>query len=233
MGYTGAPTTTRIVNVTTYTLKASLTLDIELPENVTAAALAADTTFVSNVADSIATGLGVDPSKVTVTGITLVSRRLSDAEHRQLAAPKLKVDYELTTTSLAEATSVQETLADPTKSASFTAAFSTALVAKEAEAGRAIVVKEIAASPATVTSKTEAVVIAPTPAPAPPPAPPAPPPAPPAPAPATEAPAPAAAEEEEEGSDNGALIGGVVGGVVGLGALGGAVYMFKKKSAQE
>jgi hypothetical protein len=25
----------------------------------------------------------------------------------------------------------------------------------------------------------------------------------------------------------------VVGGVVGLGALGGAVYMFKKKSAQE
>merc|ERR1711904_565922 len=241
--YTGAPTTTRIVNVTTYTLKASLTLDIELPPNTTAAALAADTTFVSNVADSIATGLGVDPSKVTVTGITLTSRRLSEAAHRQLAAPKLKVDYELTTTSLAEATSVQETLADPTKSASFTAAFSTALVAKEAEAGRAIVVKEIAASPATVTSKTEAVIIAPTPAPAPPPAPPAPPapppappappPAPPAPAPATEAPAPAAAEEEEEGSDNGALIGGVVGGVVGLGALGGAVYMFKKKSAQE
>merc|ERR1711968_382800 len=216
--------------------KASLTLDIELPPNTTAAALAADTTFVSNVADSIATGLGVDPSKVTVTGITLTSRRLSEAEHRQLAAPKLKVDYELTTTSLAEATSVQETLADPTKSASFTAAFSTALVAKEAEAGRAIVVKEIAASPATVTSKTEVVVIAPTPAPAPPPAPPAPPappPAPPAPAPATEAPAPAAAEEEEEGSDNGALIGGVVGGVVGLAALGGAVYMFKKKSAQE
>merc|ERR1711937_1100055 len=146
--------------------------------------------------------------------------RLSEAEHRQLAAPKLKVDYELTTTSLAEAIAVQETLADPTKSASFTAAFSTALVAKEAEAGRTVVVKEIAASPATVTSKTEAVVIAPTPAPAPPPAPPA-------------APAPAAAEEEEEGSDNGALIGGVVGGVVGLGALGGAVYMFKKKSAQE
>merc|ERR1711959_390336 len=218
--YTGAPTTTRIVNVTTYTLKASLTLDIELPPNTTAAALAADTTFVSNVADSIATGLGVDPSKVTVTGITLTSRRLSEAEHRQLAAPKLKVDYELTTTSLAEATSVQETLADPTKSASFTAAFSTALVAKEAEAGRAIVVKEIAATPATVTSKTEAVVIAPTPAPAP----------------ATEAPAPAEDEEEEgsdNGADNGALIGGVVGGVVGLGALGGAVYMFKKKSAQE
>merc|ERR1712188_224411 len=159
-------------------LKASLTLDIELPPNTTAAALAADTTFVSNVADSIATGLGVDPSKVTVTGITLVSRRLSDAEHRQLAAPKLKVEYELVTTSLAEATAVQETLADPTKSASFTAAFSTALVAKEAEAGRTVAVKEIAASSATVTSVTKAVVIAPTPAPAPPPAPPSPVPAP-------------------------------------------------------
>merc|ERR1711907_453591 len=102
------------------------------------------------------------------------SRRLSDAEHRQLAAPKLKVEYELVTTSLAEATAVQETLADPTKSASFTAAFSTALVAKEAEAGRTVVVKEIAASSATVTSKTEAVVIAPTPAPPAPTAPPAP-----------------------------------------------------------
>merc|ERR1711985_173656 len=159
-------TTTRIVNVTTYTLKASLTLDIELPPNTTAAALAADTTFVSNVADSIATGLGVDPSKVTVTGITLVSRRLSDAEHRQLAAPKLKVEYELVTTSLAEATAVQETLADPTKSSSFAAAFSTALVEKEAASGRTVVVKEIVPEAATVTSKTGAVVTASTAAPA-------------------------------------------------------------------
>merc|ERR1712017_26603 len=83
--YTGAPTTWGIVNVTTYTLKASLTLDIELPPNTTAAALAADTTFVSNVADSIATGLGVDPSKVTITKIEVVSgRRLSEAEERRL-----------------------------------------------------------------------------------------------------------------------------------------------------
>merc|ERR1712139_467755 len=98
------------------------------------------------------------------------------------------------------------------KAASFSAAFSTALVEKEAASGRTVVVKEIIPEPATVTSKTVAVVIAPTPAPTP---------------------APEAKKEEEEESDNGAVIGGVVGGVVGLGVLGGAVYAFKKKSAQE
>jgi hypothetical protein len=242
-----APT---IKNVTTYTIKSSLTLDMTLPENVTAASLAADSTFVANVAGSIAAGLGVDLSKVTITSITLVTRRLSE-ELRRLQGPKLKVEYELVTTSLAEATQVQETLADPTKAASFTAAFSTALVEKEAASGREVVVKEIVAEPATVTSKTVQVVIKPAPAPgapgapagpapgpspgaeppSPPPSPPSPPspPAPPAP---TPAPADAAKEEEEE-SDNGAVIGGVVGGVVGVGVLGGAVYAWKKKSAQE
>merc|ERR1711881_67079 len=126
------------------TIKSALTLDFgSLPENVTAAALAADTTFVSNVAGAIATGLGVDPSKVTVTSITVVTRRLSAAEQRQLQGPKLKVEYELVTTSLAEATQVQETLADATSAASFSAAFSTALVEKEAAAGRTVVVKDI------------------------------------------------------------------------------------------
>merc|ERR550537_2041101 len=107
--------TTRVENITTYTVKSALTLDFgSLPENVTAEALAADTTFVANVASSIAAGLGVDPTKVTVTSITVVTRRLSAAEQRQLQGPKLKVEYELITTSLAEATQVQETLADPT-----------------------------------------------------------------------------------------------------------------------
>merc|ERR1712054_669687 len=138
------PGTTRMANVTTYTLKSALTLDFgSLPENVTAESLAADTTFVSNVGTSIASALGVDASKITITKITIVTRRLSEAQERQLQGPKLKVEYELVTTSLAEATSVQETLADPTKSSSFAAAFTTALVAKEAESGRAIVVKEI------------------------------------------------------------------------------------------
>merc|ERR1712139_211999 len=144
--------TTRVENVTTYTIKSALTLDFgSLPENVTAEALAADTTFVSNVAGSIATGLGVDPSKVTVTSITLVTRRLAQAQERQLQGTKLKVEYELVTTSLAEATSVEETLADPTKAASFGAAFSTALVEKEAASGRTVVVKEIVPEAATVT----------------------------------------------------------------------------------
>merc|ERR1739847_41536 len=105
---------------------------------------------------------------------------------------------------------VEETLDDPTKAAGFASAFSTALVEKEAASGRTVVVKEIVPEKAVATSVTEAVIIAPTPAPA-----------------------PAAEKEEEEESDNGAVIGGVVGGVVGLGVLGGAIYAFKKKSAQE
>merc|ERR1712185_675238 len=166
--------TTATENITTYTVKSALTLDFgSLPENVTAESLAADTTFVANVGESIAAGLGVDPSKVTITKISIVTRRLSQAEARELQGTKLKVEYELVTTSLAEATAVQETLADPTKSSSFAAAFTTALVAKEAASGRAIVVKEIVPTPA------------PAPGPAPPPAPaPAPAPPPPAPAPA-------------------------------------------------
>merc|ERR1719324_1069493 len=128
--------TTRLEEVTTYTVKSALTLDFgSLPENVTAESLAADTTFVSNVGASIAVGLGVDPSKVTITKITVVTRRLSQGEARELQGAKLKVEYELVTTSLAEATAVQETLADPTKSSSFAAAFSTALVEKEAASG--------------------------------------------------------------------------------------------------
>merc|ERR1711907_723453 len=58
------PTTTATENITTYTVKSALTLDFgSLPENVTAESLAADTTFIANVGESIATGLGVDPSK--------------------------------------------------------------------------------------------------------------------------------------------------------------------------
>merc|ERR1711985_134887 len=214
----------------------ALTLDFgSLPENTTAESLAADSTFVSNVGSSIASALGVDPSKVTITKITIISRRLSEAQERQLQGPKLKIEYELVTTSLAEATAVQETLADPTKSSSFAAAFSTALVEKEAASGRTVVVKEIVPEAATVTSKTEIVTITPAPttaAPATDPTP-TPTPTPAAPTPTPAAPTPAEESAEEEESDNGALIGGVVGGVVGAGVLGGAAYAYKKKGAQE
>merc|ERR1712100_587961 len=116
---------------------------------------------------SIAAGLGVDVSKVTITKISIITRRLSQVEARQLQGAKLKVEYELVTTSLAEATAVQETLADPTKSSSFAAAFTTALVEKEAASGRTVVVKEVAPEAATVTSKTETITVTPAPAPAP------------------------------------------------------------------
>merc|ERR1711907_35655 len=235
--------TTRVENITTYTVKSALTLDFgSLPENVTAESLAADTTFVSNVGASIAAGLGVDPSKVTITKISIVTRRLSQVEARELQGAKLKVEYELVTTSLAEATAVQETLADPTKSSSFAAAFTTALVEKEAASGRAVTVKEIVPEAATVTSKTEVVTITPAPTTVPAaPTPPTPTPTPtpsggdptPVPTPATPAPTPAEESSEEEESDNGAVIGGVVGGVVGAGVLGGAAYAYKKKSAAQ
>jgi len=243
--YVGPATTTRIENVTTYTVKSALTLDFgKLPENVTAAQLANDTTFMKNVEGSIATGLGVDPSKVTVTKISVVTdRRLSEAEQRRLQGTKLKIEYELVTTSEAEAKQMKETLSDPAKAASFGAAFKTALVASEAASGRTVEVKDIVTEEATMTQVTTAVVV--TPKPAPTPGDPSPSPSPgtapspspgsgsPAPGPGTPAPTPAAEKEEEEESDNGAVIGGVVGGVVGLGVLGGAIYMFKKKSAQE
>merc|ERR1711959_833065 len=227
-------TTTRIVNVTTFTIKSALTLDFgSLPENVTAASLAADSRFVDNVGASIALGLGVDPSILTITNIIIITRRLSEAQKRQLQGAKLKIEYELVTTDPAVAQAVEETLDDPTKAAGFASAFSTALVEKEAASGRTVVVKEIVPEKAVVTSVTEAVIIAPTPAPGPSSDPtPTPTPTPPEASP-TPAPAPAAETEEEEESDNGAVIGGVVGGVVGLGVLGGAIYAFKKKSAQE
>merc|ERR1711904_262217 len=120
------------------------------------------------------------------------SRRLTEAELRRLQGPKLKVEYELVTTSLAEATNVQETLADPTKAAGFSAAFTTALVEKEAASGRAVTVKEIVPEAATVTSVTTVVTI--TPAPTAPPTP--------VPTPATPAPTPAEESSEEEESDN-------------------------------
>merc|ERR1711985_82077 len=237
--------TTAAENVTTYTVKSALTLNFgSLPQNVTAASLAADTTFVRNVASSIATSLGVDTSKVTITKIEVISRRLRETARRQLQGPKIKVEYELVTTSLAEATAVQETLADPTKAAAFSAAFSAALVEKEAASGRAIVVEEIIPEAATMTSKTGAVVTASTAAPATTQTPdvetisttvsasPAPTPGADTSVPAPK-PAPPQGTSDEEESDTSAIIGGVVGGAVGLGILVGAAYMWKKRKAEE
>jgi len=232
------PTTTRIVNVTTYTIKSALTMAFgSLPENVTAASLAADTTFVKNVATAISKALGFDVSQVTITKILLAERRLSQAEERRLQGTKLKVEYELVTTDPKQAEAAEATLADPTSAANFASAFSAVLVEEEAASGRTIVVKDIVPEKAVVTSVTETKIIAPTPAPGPgtDPTGPATGPSPgPSPTPAaTAAPSPPAEEAEEEESDNGAVIGGVVGGIVGLGVLGAAIYMYKKKSAQE
>merc|ERR1711977_646785 len=95
---TSAPTTTRVENITTFTIKSALTLSFaSLPENVTAASLAADTAFVSNVAGSIASGLGVDPTTITITKIELITARRLEDEQRRLQGVKLKIEYALTT----------------------------------------------------------------------------------------------------------------------------------------
>jgi len=165
---TTTATNTTNAKLSMYTVKSALTLDFgSLPANVTAASLAADTTFVSNVAGSITSSLGVDASNVTITKIELVSRRLKSSQARQLYGKKLKVEFEMVTMSLAEALAVEATLSDSTAAASFGATFSSALVAKEAASGRVVVVKEIVPEAATVTSAVVAKVIAPTPAPAP------------------------------------------------------------------
>merc|ERR1712193_315589 len=140
-------------------------------------------------------------------GIEVITgRRLSEAAQRQLQGPKLKIEYEMVTTSLAEATAVEETLADPTKAASFTQAFAAALVEKEAASGRVVELKEVVASPATVTSETKLVVIGATPAPATPaptPATPTPSPSAPTPTPASVAPTPSPTPSEESEEEEG------------------------------
>lgn len=151
-----SPSTTTLPQqeaVATYTVKSALTLDFEsLPDDVTAESLVGDTAFSKNVRDSIATGFSVDPSKVTVTKIEIVSRRLSSASKRKMQGSKLKVEYEMVTTSLAEATQIKETLGDPTNAESFSAAFSATLAEKEAASGRQIAVKDVVAEKAVVQS---------------------------------------------------------------------------------
>merc|ERR1711896_26262 len=171
-----APSTTRVLNVTTFTIKSALTLSFaSLPENVTAASLAADTAFVSNVAGSIASGLGVDLSMITITKIELITARRLEEEQRRLQGVKLKIEYELVTTDASVATAVKDTLSDPTKTSAFTSAFSAALVEKEAASGRTIAVAAIESAAPVMTEVTETITITepppaaegtPTPAPA-------------------------------------------------------------------
>jgi len=135
--------TEKPTSVKTYTEKSTLTLDFQsLPKDVTAKSLIADATFVNNVVESIATGLKVAASKLTITSIAVITaRRMKEEDNVQ--GEKIKVEYELVTTSLSEATAMQETFADPAEAAAFSETASVALVEKEAASGRIVVVKEI------------------------------------------------------------------------------------------
>merc|ERR1719159_2130845 len=191
----------------------SMTITQVFEANATGATLLADTGFVDSIETGIATGLGGSYSKddVTVTGFTLtpVARRLGAANARRLPEMALKVDYEILVADAAAADVIKATLADPTKNAAFTTAFSEAYTAAEASKGRTVEGLTVVQSVET-TVKTETGII-------------------PAPTTTTEAPAaPAPAPKEEEEEDDGSAA--VIGGVGGAGVLGGAFYMYKKKS---
>jgi len=130
-------------NITTYTLKSALTMDFEtLPEGISEASLADDATFINNVAESLASGLGVGKSKVAITKIeSVMNRRLQAAHLRRLAGPKLRVLYELITTSLEEATTFKNNLSDESAVPTLETAIAEKLVEKYAASGRVVQVK--------------------------------------------------------------------------------------------
>jgi hypothetical protein len=222
---TAAPLTTKVGETIIEVLKVatSMTLTQTFPAGTTGESLLADTGYVDSIETGIATGLGDAYTKdeVTVTGFTLgavaPSRRLGEA--RRLPEMSLTVDYEIEVKDAAAADSIKAVLADPTKRAAFTDSFVAAYTAAEADKGRTVEGVTVTQS-ATTTVKTEKrIVAAPTPAPTP------------APTVASAAGAPKAEEEEDDGSAG--VIGGAVGGVAGVGILGGAFYMYKKKQGSE
>merc|ERR1712139_213491 len=80
---------------------------------------------------------------------------------RQLQGAKLKVDYEVSAATEAEATKVEETFANPSKAADFSKTFSESLVEKDSASGAEV--KEVVPEEATVVR----TVVNSTPAPAP------------------------------------------------------------------
>jgi len=127
-----------------------------LPETVNPAALASDTKFIDNIANSIATAFDVDLSKVRIIDVlVVVGRRLSEAEERQLQGASLKVDYELLTESATEATQVQEALSNPQQSTGVSTSFKSALMEKESASGRDLGNAKVVAAPAIVTTVVE------------------------------------------------------------------------------
>jgi len=228
----------------------SMTIKQSFPEGTTGDSLLADTGYVDSVESGIAAGLGGDYTKddTTVTSFVLgaapaadpapapaadpapapapAPRRLQGSA-RRLPEMSLEVNYEIEVKDATAAASIKATLADPAKREAFTNSFVAAYVAAEADKGRTVEGVVVTQSAETTVRTEQRVVPAPAPPPTPAPSGPAPSPGP-APAPA----APAAEEEESEDGSAG-IIGGVVGVVAGVGILGGAFYMYKKKQASE
>merc|ERR1712124_45088 len=97
---------------------------------------------------------GVDPSKVTITMISIINRSL---RVRQLQDSKLKFEYKVVATLFDEAEAAQATLHDPVRIVSFfIGACTKALVEKEAVAGRKVELKNMEVGSVSLEAETRA-----------------------------------------------------------------------------
>merc|ERR1719482_2568507 len=182
---TGGPSTTKAGTkvVKVIKVKSSMVIKQIFPEGTTGSTLLADTGYVSSVEKGIAGGLGpgFNEDQVTVTNIELeaAGRRLK-AQARRLPEMSVKVEYEIEVEDEAAASSISETLADPSKREAFTNSFVEAYAAAEKErTGEEPQGLTVTQSEKAETKTETKTVYVPTPAPAPPPSPPPPPPTPP------------------------------------------------------
>merc|ERR1719316_642790 len=131
-------------------------MDLEqLPPETSAETLVKDESFVANVRESLATGLGIKPSEIIISKIELGTRRL---QGRQLSNANLKVDFEvvpeegtaaevnqkvqqiLMPTDLTESNDSSSVSQAQTK---FQTLFKDTLVVKEKAAGREVTVGDV------------------------------------------------------------------------------------------
>jgi len=243
---TAAPTTAAPVTTTESATKVYVTHSVSFVQdfgNKTEADLFQDVAFMDSLKEGLVQGFmaavpaaagQLSADSIIIDELKLEAiRRLTSGASRRLQAKKLIVDYSVLIPPALAATTSPESLGATlvANKAAFESTMATSYAAAyEANTGSpppgftGVEASDVAGVKI-VTPAPETTLPAPTPAPTPAPPTPTPTPTPPPPPPA----APAAAEEEEEDGSAG-IIGGAVGGVVGAGALGGAFYMYKKKS---
>merc|ERR1719399_1131145 len=115
-------TTTSMIEVTTYTM--TIDLDLGLPENMTTETLVTNTSFATNVQESLAKALGIKPAQVVIKSLEFVARRLREASGpspgRRLLNSKLQVDYEVVASAAEEGEIIKKRIQEMTNSSSST-----------------------------------------------------------------------------------------------------------------